>query len=47
MEQRMGYLIAMLEEITAKVEADTNACRDAVKACLEKMKAETDAIERR
>jgi hypothetical protein len=26
MEQMMGHLIAMIEQIAAKVEANTNAC---------------------
>jgi hypothetical protein len=46
----MGYLIAMTEQTTAKVEANTNAlregnkgCGEAMEACIEKVKAETDA----
>jgi hypothetical protein len=39
----MGYLIAMIEQTTAKVEANRKGFREAMEACIEKVKAETDA----
>jgi hypothetical protein len=51
-EQMMGWLIAMAEQITAKVEDNTNAwwegnkaCQEAMEACLEKAKARWDATD--
>jgi hypothetical protein len=50
MEEMMGHLIGMTEQIRAEVEDNKNTrregnkvCREATEACLEKMKAETDA----
>jgi hypothetical protein len=42
MEQRMDHLIGMIEQLTAKVEVNANACREATEASLEKVKTETD-----
>jgi hypothetical protein len=50
----MGHLIVMTEQLTTKVEANmnawregNNACWKATDACLEKLKAETDANQKK